>query len=179
MKEKIKGKTAARWISNLILCYLIIMIVPITVPSWFGLDKYVIASGNISSVFNEGCLLYVKDAKPQDVQQGQVIIFNSGQSDAYLGNLRVAEKHDDTQQFVLDTQGEKSYIQRIAYRNLMGRVVIGLPVFGYISLWFESVAGKVISVLLLAAAAALSFWAEKRPEWLTDTGQGQKTESKA
>ena len=67
-------------IGTLMLITVIAVALPLTVPQFMGYDIYNVVSGSMEPAIPIGSIIYVKEIDPADVNKGDVIVFNSGDS---------------------------------------------------------------------------------------------------
>ena len=77
-------------LGTLILVGVIAAFLPLTVPRLMGYGIYEVVSGSMEPEIPVGSVVYVKAARPEEVEAGDVIAFNKGGS---VITHRVEENH--------------------------------------------------------------------------------------
>lgn len=126
-------------LGTLILISVILICIPVTVPKLMGYEIYDIVSGSMEPEIPVGSVVYVKEAAPEEVQEGDVIAFWRGApSEGMEGNLQTAGQDDS----MLSGDGSSSAAQEFDSGVLLqeeGAVVVHRVVINQIvEGWFET-----------------------------------------
>ena len=105
--------------------------------------------------------MYVKQAQPGEIRPGDRITFVMGTDTDLVTTHRVVEIDEENQQFITKGDANASAdVQPVKFSRLVGKVVLGVPMLGTVSLYLHSsggtavCAGIFILVLLLWGIAA-------------------------
>ncbi len=117
----------------------------------FGLRLYAVQTESMQSSYPKGSLIGVLAVEPEDIGEGDVISFVVS-TDAVVTH-RVVE--NDTAEELIYTKGDENDSEDsepVAYENVLGRAVFGIPYVGYAVLFVDTAGGKA----LLGIAAVLA-----------------------
>lgn len=134
-------------LGTLILVGVIAAFLPLTVPRLMGYGIYEVVSGSMEPEIPVGSVVYVKAARPEEVEAGDVIAFNKGGS---VITHRVEENRYVEGEFV--TKGDansKEDMEPVKYGSLEGKVVYHFPVLGRIMTLVSGNVGKLYAALLV------------------------------
>ena len=137
----------------LILLSVIATALPMTLPRMLGYEIFNVVSGSMSPAIPMGSVVYTETVAPEDIAEGDVIAFQSGES---IITHRVVQNRVLSGEYV--TKGDANPtedISTVPYAALVGRVVFHLPVLGGLLAIYASTLGKVY--LLVFAACGLMF----------------------
>ena len=154
------GKTVPALLNlcgTLILVLVILSCVPVTLPRAFGYDIYNVVSGSMAPEIPVGSILYVEEAKPEEIKEKEIIAYTSGES---VVTHRVIANHQVEGEFT--TKGDanaKEDLQAIPYGQLIGRVVKHYPVLGQLMSLYTSTIGKAYVICFAACGAMLNILA--------------------
>lgn len=141
-------------LGTVLLIALVAVLVPAVVPRAFGFQVYEVISGSMAPDIPTGSLVYVRRAEPEQIQEGDVIVFDGG--DGALITHRVVENRTLMGEFV--TKGdanEKEDPNPIAYDQLKGKVAGSIPWLGWIAGLLSRIRGKLIAAGMIAGAVLL------------------------
>ncbi len=133
---------------TLILLGVIAAFVPLTVPRLLGYEAYEVVSGSMEPKIPVGSILYVEQARPEEVEAGDVIAF---MKDGSVITHRVEENRYVEGEFI--TKGDansKEDLAPVAYDSLVGKAVWHLPVLGRVMSLLAGTTGKVYAALFAA-----------------------------
>lgn len=165
MKKKNKrSKSAAvcNITGGLLLVLVILLCVPLTVPRLFGCQIYTVVSGSMEPAIPTGSIVYVKGTEASEVNKDDVIAFYSDNDSGAIITHRVVKNQVVSGRFI--TKGdanEKEDVTPVDYDNLIGKVVLSVPVLGSLLAIMTEPAGKIAAECLIAAAIILRIIAER------------------
>ncbi len=143
------------------MAVLILTALPLTLPRLLGYEIYGITTGSMEPELPRGSAVYVKQAQPGEIRPGDRITFVMGTDTDLVTTHRVVEIDEENQQFITKGDANASAdVQPVKFSRLVGRVVLGVPMLGTVSLYLHSsggmavCAGIFILVLLLWGIAA-------------------------
>lgn len=134
-------------LGTIMLLAVIITALPLTVPRLLGYQVYNIVSGSMEPAIPMGSVIYVASAIPEEVEEGEVIAFWSGES---VIAHRVVENRFVVGDFV--TRGDanaREDMNAVPYSDLIGVVAYHIPFIGKALAMYASRFGKLY-VLLVA-----------------------------
>lgn len=138
---------------TVILILVIAICLPMVVPRFLGYEIYNVVSGSMEPEIPIGSLVLVKDMEPVDVQENDIIAFQSG--DVVITH-RVVENHTVEGEFI--TKGDANEdvdMNTIAYAALIGKVFFHAPMLGDFMTLMSSMMGKIY--LLAFALCGMMF----------------------
>lgn len=150
-----------------IMLALIAVLVIINAPRLAGTSPFVVLSDSMEPKIKVGSLIYAKSVNPEEVEVGDVITFRLSSTGDIVVAHRVIEKDEATKSFI--TKGDANETQdlgSVTYAETEGKVMLTIPVMGYVYEFMHTAMGIVVTVLLFAAAIAMWITAEflKRKE---------------
>ena len=144
-------------LGTLILVGVIAAFLPLTVPRLMGYGIYEVVSGSMEPEIPVGSVVYVKAARPEEVEAGDVIAFNKGGS---VITHRVEENRYVEGEFI--TKGDanaENDMNPVGYQELIGRVCLHYPLVGAFLEVCTSSIGKVYLICFAACGAMLNMLA--------------------
>lgn len=129
----------------------------VTVPRFMGYGVYEVVSGSMEPEIPVHSVIYVKEAAPEDIQEKDIIAFQSGDS---VITHRVVENHVVEGTFTTkgDANAEKD-MQDVEYSQLIGRVDRHYPMVGGMMTLYTSKIGKAYVICFAACGAMFSILA--------------------
>lgn len=146
-------------IGTLMLILVILSCLPLTVPKLLNYEIYGVVSGSMEPEIPVGSVVYVEEARPEDIPEGDVIAFRRG---GFIVIHRVVQNRVVEGEFV--TKGDANAAEdrnAIPYRNFAGRVAYHIPGIGRLQALYEGVVGKVYAILFAACGAMLNMLASR------------------
>ena len=140
-------------LGTLILLAVIGVCAPLTVPMLMGYEVLNVVSGSMEPAVPVGSVVYAKAIPLEEVQEGQVIVYQDGES---IVVTRVVTNHISLGEF--ETKGDADNVEDpspIPYEAVIGRMEAHVPMFGAFVPIYASLVGKVY--LLMAAACGVMF----------------------
>lgn len=141
-------------LGTFILLFILAICLPLTVPRFMGYEIYNVVSGSMEPAIPTGSIVFAAPAEPGELQEGDVIAFQSGES---VIVHRVRENRRVEGELV--TKGDANDtedIQAVDYDSVLGVVTYHVPVLGRLSAVYTSALGKLYA--LGFAVAALLFY---------------------
>ena len=144
-------------IGILILLTVILSCLPVAVPRFLGYESYNVVSGSMEPEIPIGSILYVESVDPVEVQEGDVIAFQSG--DSVIAH-RVTKNQQVEGQFTTkgDANAEED-MNTVPYGALLGRVRKHYPMLGALLGLYASTVGKIYVLCFAACGAMLNMLA--------------------
>ena len=165
-KPRKKGGRAAivfcRLAGTAILLSVVLSCLPLTVPRFLGYEIYHVVSGSMEPEIPVGSVVYVRGAVPEDIQEGEVIAFWSGDSVIIHRVLK-----NKLVEGVFETKGDANAeedMNDVAYEALVGRVERHYPVTGRLMVLYTSNMGKAYMVCYAACGAMFHLLAGRLKE---------------
>ncbi len=141
----------------LILLAVIGMSLILTVPKLFGYEMYNVVSGSMEPEIPVGSLIVVGPAQPEDVAEGEIIAFQSG--DSVVTHRVVQNKKLEGEIITKGDANEKEDVNPVPYQGLIGRVEKHFPYMGQYMLIFTTNIGKIYMICFAACGAMLNILA--------------------
>ncbi|MEE1078912.1 MAG: signal peptidase I [Agathobacter sp.] len=161
-------KKVWNFITTTVLLVLILTIGVIFVPKFFGIEPMIVLSGSMEPTYHVGSLLYVKDANPDEIKEGDPITFYI--SDDTLVTHRVVEVDTVNKQYT--TKGDANETidgAPVFFDQVLGTPVFNIPKLGYLGDKLSSLSGKIIYITIIVVVIILMFlgdliWPEQKEE---------------
>lgn len=141
-------------IGTLMLLVVIAATIPLTVPNFMGYEIFNVVSGSMEPTIPIGSIIYVKEIDPVEVESGDIIAFQSG--DSVIMHRVVDNKLVEG---AFTTKGDANNgedMNDVPYDNLIGIVVKHIPILGQLLILFGSTFGRVCMVCFAACGAVLN-----------------------
>ena len=143
----------------ILLALLILILLPASVPRMMGYHVFDAVSGSMEPEIPVGSAVYVKYAKPSELEEKEIIAFYS--NDTVIVH-RVVENHQ-VEGFI-DTRGDANLEEdegSVPYDSVIGRVEYHLPFLGHFLILVSTTPGKlalaaigIIGILLIVFAGS-------------------------
>ena len=149
-------------VSILVLVLLLAACLPLTLPRLFGYQIYTVVSGSMEPAIPMGSLVYIREGKPEEAAEGDVIAFYGSEQSASIITHRVVENRVVMGELI--TKGDANQttdMKPVPYARYIGKVERSIPEAGKIAAVFTSSGGKGLAgcavglAVLLQAAASL------------------------
>ncbi len=158
--EKTSGKKSrkffpafCRFTGTFILIAVIVVFLPLTVPRLAGYEAYEVVSGSMEPEIPVGSVIYVKAARPEEVREGDIIVF---QKNGSVITHRVVEIHSEEREFI--TKGDANQAKDVTptpYDSLIGKEALHLPLVGVLMTMLSGTAGKIYAILFAICGVML------------------------
>lgn len=138
--------------------------IPLSVPEFMGYEIYNVVSGSMEPTIPIGSIIYVKPSDPVDIEKGDIIAFESGDS---IVMHRVIQNDVINGEFT--TKGDANAaedINEVRYKNLVGVVAYHIPVLGQLLILYASALGKICMISFAACGALLNILASRFSDYL-------------
>ena len=140
-------------LGTVLLILLVALCLPLTLPRVMGYDIYTVVSGSMEPAIPTGSLVYIEDAQPEDIEEGDVIAFYGARDSAAVITHRVVENNTLMGQFT--TKGdanEKADVNPVDYEDCIGKAAMSIPWLGKSAQLFTSIQGKAAAGAVIIAA---------------------------
>lgn len=161
-------------LGTLILVAVIASCLPVTVPRLFGYEIYNVVSGSMAPEIPVGSILYVERCSPLDVEEQDVIAFQSASS---VITHRVVKNDQVEGEFI--TKGDANAAEdmnSVEYDALIGRVKYHFPFLGGLMALYTSGVGKAYIVCFAACGAMLNLLAGRLRDRRADRDEDDEDE---
>lgn len=141
-------------IGTMIVIVVSLIVLPFTLPKIFGLQMYGILTGSMEPACPVGSLVYVKKESPEALKSGDIITFNKGNQ--FVTTHRVVK--NDVKDQLITTKGDANNakdIKPVPYKQVLGKVILTVPLLGSLALKVSSVSGISLCIILLAVGLIL------------------------
>lgn len=155
-----KGKLAPFLCSaagTAILLAVVVSCLPLAVPKLMGYQVYGVVSGSMEPAISVGSVVYVGEAAPEEIGDGDIIAFHKNGS---VVTHRVVRNRIVEGEYV--TKGdanEEADPVTARYEDLIGRVEYHIPLIGKLLVLYGSGLGKFYVVCFAACGAMLNMLA--------------------
>lgn len=136
-------------ISTIIIIGLAAIAILLLAPKLLGYESMVVVSGSMEPEIHVGSMVYVKEADPTTLKEGDIITYHIS-SDTVVTH-RIAAVNAEQQEFV--TKGDANNTEDanpVKYENVIGKTEKTIPYVGYISMYLKTPLG-------IAAACGVIF----------------------
>lgn len=159
--EQRKTKSWGRSIlgaAGMILIILVILLCSLLIlPKLFGSHMYHVLSGSMEPELPVGSLICVREGKPEEVKEGDIIAFYSSLEGEGIITHRVVKNNVVSGNF--RTRGdanEKEDPLPVSYDNYIGRMVLTVPYMGKLFTVMTSTYGKAAAVFAVLLGALMN-----------------------
>lgn len=141
--------------------FIILVIVGVTLTGFgvFALSMgtssplVVVESYSMLPTFTRGDLLVLKAQAPEDIDVGDIIVYNAEWNDDPIVH-RVVEREFIEGEYRYYTQGDNNNVRDQGYRlyeDIVGEVILAIPLIGHVTLFLHEPLGLAIVIVILAA----------------------------
>lgn len=162
-------KKAYHFITTIILIILVALAAVMILPRFLGMTPLAVLSGSMEPTYHVGSLIYVADADPQDVVQGDPITFKIS-ADTMVTHRVIAV---DPIHQCFYTKGDANNTPdggSVTYDHLVGKPAFTIPLLGYLAVYAQSKTGMIILVTVILVVLILTFV----PDFLFDDDNDEK-----
>lgn len=148
-------------LATLIIVLIIVVCGAIMVPKVFGYEVYGILSGSMLPDYPIGSLVYVQHEDAKNIEVGDVITFDMAADSDVVATHRVVAINEDEESFV--TKGDNNDTvdsNPVSFQRLIGKVVLCIPMLGYIADFLQSGSGIVACIGAIVIVFVLWFLAD-------------------
>ena len=156
MKNKDRAAGFCARLGTFLLLLVIAVCIPFTLPRLLGYQVYAVISGSMEPAISVGDLVYVRQAKPEAVEENDVIAFFGTESSDAIILHRVVENRTVDGSFI--TKGDANAqpdLSPVSYQRLLGAAKRTVPKLGQVALILSGTWGKLAAVCLILAAVML------------------------
>lgn len=159
----------------------IVVMVPLTLPKFFGYDIYAVLTGSMTPAYSVGSVIYVRECEAEEVSVGDVITYQLGTATDNVMTHRVVEIDNEAGTFI--TKGDANDAvdaEPVLFNRLIGKVTFCLPYMANVSAFVNTVTGKAITFIAFALAFILWILADMiAPKSKKKSGKSQKSVTEA
>ena len=134
----------------------IILCLALAAPRFARADSFVVVSGSMEPAIPVGSMVYSRPIEPVDLDVGDVIVFYKTDGEDRPITHRVVENDAAARKLV--TKGDANAHEDqdpVLYDNVIGKVVLHIPLFGMIAAPFSYTKGKISMVIIMAVGYLL------------------------
>ena len=146
------------FLATLIIALIVALCSVIMLPRVFGYEVYGILSGSMLPNYPIGSIIYVDQVDASEIKVGDVITFNMAADSNVVATHRVVEINSEEETFT--TKGDNNDdvdSSTVSFQRLIGRVVLCVPVLGYIASFIQSSHGIIACIAAIAIVFILWF----------------------
>lgn len=146
------------FLATLIIALIVALCLVIMLPRVFGYEVYGILSGSMLPNYPIGSIIYVDQVDASEIKVGDVITFNMAADSNVVATHRVVEINSEEETFT--TKGDNNDdvdSSPVSFQRLIGRVVLCVPVLGYIASFIQSSYGIIACIGAIAIVFILWF----------------------
>lgn len=155
-----KGNALSRLcnvLGTVLVVLVLALVLPLVAPKLMGIQMFGVLSGSMEPTFHVGSLVYVKPTDPAQIAVGDPIAFRLNAGSDTLATHRVVAKDEQAKTFT--TKGDANKAQDsapVAYRQVIGKVVLSVPQMGYVASFVQSKPG--VAAIVAALVLAIACW---------------------
>ncbi len=141
--------------TTVIVVLVIIFAVLLVGVRLFGVEAYSVISGSMEPEYPVGSLIYVKEAKPNEIEVGDVITFVL--KNETPATHRVIDIDEENQKFYTKGDANDTEDAPVHFNNLIGKPIFKIPYLGYIAYYIQHPPGMYIAIAIGACLLLLVF----------------------
>lgn len=144
-------------IGTIILIAAIIACLGLSVPRFAGIEQFVVISGSMEPAIPVGSMVYSAQTDPSTLEAGDIIVFYSNEAGSTPVTHRVVENHVADGEII--TKGDanaQNDMSPVIYANVLGKLVLHVPMLGYIAAPLGTMMGKIAMGCVILAAYLLT-----------------------
>lgn len=150
-KTKILGRIAFAVFTVLFVCIIAMSFV----PRMFGMIPCSVGSDSMEPTVARGSFVLTKPTAFEDIKVSDILLFEAPKTGERFTH-RVMDIYTEEKQFVTAGDANDGYDpMTTAYSCVLGKVVYVIPLVGYLSLFVDSLVGKIVIVLFYIVWAAV------------------------
>ena len=144
-------------IGTILLVVAIIACLGLSVPRFAGIEQYVVISGSMEPAIPVGSMVYSAQTDPATLETGDIIVFYSTEAGSTPVTHRVVENHvADGEIITKGDANEQNDMSPVVYANVLGKLVLHVPMLGYIAAPLGTMMGKIAMGCVILAAYLLT-----------------------
>lgn len=158
VNRSVKGWVALKVVNIIItiLGYLVFIVLLLLAAGmlFFGIRLYGVQTGSMEPNYPVGAMLVVEPVEFEDLREGDVITFSSG--DSIVTHRIIAI---DRQKQQLTTKGDNNNVadgSELHFSSVKGKVTYCIPKLGYAVLFLNTLTGKIVAAVVIIAIAGVS-----------------------
>ncbi len=145
------------FIGTLILLAAIIACLGLSVPRFAGIEQYVVISGSMEPAVPVGSMVYSAQTDPSTLESGDIIVFNTPETDGTPITHRIVENHiADGEVITKGDANEQNDLSPVKYADILGKVQLTVPMLGYIASPLATLMGKIAMGCVIVGAYLLT-----------------------
>jgi len=151
----IEARRVLGWVGLVALALVVFVFVATAVPQLVGADhSYVVQSSSMSPSISAGSVVFVEDASPESISEGDVITFSrtvDGRTDRITHRVVDVRRNDGQPYF--QTKGdanEEPDAELAPARQVVGTVSFDVPLVGYVVSFLQTGTGIVTLIVVPA-----------------------------
>ena len=130
------------FIGTAIIIIVIVLCLSLIIPRVFGISSYTVLTGSMEPSVPVGSVVYAKAIEPSLIETGDIVVFYDGHSELPVTHRVVENQTEDSQLITKGDANDAADIAPIPYQNIIGKVVLHLPVLGRLLALLGTLAGK-------------------------------------
>lgn len=158
---------ALKILGNLLIILVIMVVAPIALLRVMGYQSFCVISGSMEPTISVGSIVCVREADFSELSTGDVIAFYSGNS--VVTHRIVSINNEDK---LITTKGDANNtndFNPVAYTNVIGKVTIHFPMYGYVAsavslLWGKLIAGGILLIGVILSSVNEEKTTDEKPK---------------
>ena len=144
-------------IGTILLVVAIIACLGLSVPRFAGIEQYVVISGSMEPAIPVGSMVYSAQTDPSTLEAGDIIVFYNNEAGSTPVTHRVVENHvADGEIITKGDANEQNDMSPVISSNVLGKLVLHVPMLGYIAAPLGTMTGKIAMGCVILAAYLLT-----------------------
>ena len=155
-KKKQPGAAVCLVLGIILFTAAVLSSLVMVVPALFRMQNYVVASGSMEPTMPVGSLIFARKVDPQDLEVGDIIVFETARGTGEKITHRVVENDQTARE--ITTKGDANEAQDptpVTYDRVVGRVIRHIPKIGSVVMQMQAWYGKVLIIGVLILGFAL------------------------
>lgn len=152
-------KKICNTISILIFILLFVLAALMFVPKFIGYDMFAVISGSMEPNIHVGSIVYTKPTDFKDLKVNDVIGYKLSADTMVTHRIVSIDEKNKT----VVTKGDANEVEDsapVAQDSIVGKVVLSLPLLGYLSIYIKTPLGIAIICAIVAILILLNFLPE-------------------
>lgn len=119
-----------------------------------GFRYYAVETGSMQSIYPVGTMLIVRPIEAEKLNEGDVISYVVSQN--VVVTHRIQEINHENEYVI--TKGDdvnQSDKAPVYFENIIGKVILGIPVIGIVVMWSHTMVGRIIIIGIIVFLIAL------------------------
>ena len=137
------------FIGTAVIIIIIALCLSVTAPKIFGISSYTVITGSMEPSVPVGSVVYAKASEPQALTAGDIIVFYDGRTSVPVTHRIVENQMNEGQVITKGDANATVDISPIPYNNIIGKVILHIPMLGRFLIPLGTLTGKVALLCII------------------------------